>query len=84
MDNAELSVTESRVEESTVVTVSCLESHVRRRYVLLGEKEVTCKSNREWSTLPKCSKCGTYRIHHLDFLPESYRHFYVEFFWITI
>ena len=35
------------------VTVTCSEPHV-----LIGQREVTCQSNGEWSELPQCRKYG--------------------------
>ena len=44
------------VTVDTVVTVTCKKP---RRYVLMGEKYVTCQS-KGWSDLPECKKCGKF------------------------
>ena len=43
-----------RVLEDTVVTVTCLKP---KTFILMGDKEVTCQSNGEWSTVPECKLC---------------------------
>ena len=45
------------VTEGTVVTVTCKKP---RRYVLMGDKEVTCQSTG-WNNTPKCKKCGKFQ-----------------------
>ena len=45
------------VAEGTVVTITCKKP---RRYVLMGEKYVTCQSTG-WSDTPECRKCGKFR-----------------------
>ena len=44
-----------RVKEGDLVTVTCSKSY---RYVLIGDKEVTCGSTGEWSLKPECRRCG--------------------------
>ena len=45
------------VTEGTVVTVTCKKP---RRYVLMGEKYVTCQSTG-WNNKPECRKCGKFQ-----------------------
>ena len=54
MDNARVSIN-SPVGISTVVKVSCFKNG---GYFLLGEEEVTCDSNAEWSKQPMCLTSG--------------------------
>ena len=54
VDNAQVSPNET-VKEGTVVTVTCLKPE---RYVLMGDKEVTCPASGEWSEEPECRRCG--------------------------
>ena len=50
------------VEIGTVVTVTCLNP---TRHVLMGDREVTCKSTG-WKTvtgkLPRCKNCGKFEL----------------------
>ena len=48
------------VPQGAVVTVTCSEPE---RYVLIGDKKVTCQSTG-WSEKPECRKCG--KFYHVD------------------
>ena len=64
MDNGAVSTT-GDVKQNTVVTVTCYE-----RYVLIGDKEVTCQSTG-WDygngseTMPVCKKCSKFDFKHM-------------------
>ena len=44
---------EENVGGETRVTVTC-----QKRYVLIGQEDVTCQPNGAWSSTPECRKCG--------------------------
>ena len=57
MDNVIVSPS-GAVPEDTVVTVTCRKP---KRYVLMGEKYITCKSTG-WINKPECKKCGKFQL----------------------
>ena len=75
MINAKVSQS-GAVTEGAVVTVTCLKKKPKR-YVLIGNKDVTCQSTG-WSDIPKCMKCGKFQFESvlpLTFLVKLYNNF---------